>query len=417
MANLEATMTDQQAPTAAPAAAPEAAPVSDRVACAGGSHLEGSIRWWHGAFVFVLALTSAIIVLADLESERKAISLGLLAVIGLAYALVGRNQILVTTPNAPMSVGYLTVLGLAGVTVTAVAPDGGYLILFIIFPHVWALLTRKWAVLGSVLVVTSMVTLAIWRATEGNVTGGAVLAGVVSGMFTLGLALLLGLWLSWLIEDNERKRGLIAELQGTRAELAAAHHREGVLAERQRVAAEIHDTLAQGFMSILVLSQAPPTHDQLSRIERTARENLAEARSLIEALGPDELRAGSLSDACRRVVERLDDERPDLRAEFELVGSARSLPVSTEVVLLRATQEALTNVGKHAAATRVTVTLSYREDATGVRISDDGNGFDPAAATNGFGLRGMCNRAEQAGGHVNVESAPGRGTVVHVVVP
>jgi signal transduction histidine kinase len=238
---------------------------------------------------------------------------------------------------------------------------------------------------------------------------------VLTGVMTLGMGVLLSLWITGIIEESERRKALIAELERARAELAESHHREGVLAERERLATEIHDTLAQGFMSILMLSQAPSTPDQLERIGRTAKENLAEARSLIEALGPGYLHSGTLADACRRVVERLDAEA-DIQARFTLQGEPRTLPANAEIVLLRATQEALTNVRKHANASDVGVTLTYDETATSVEIRDDGQGFEPAVA-DGFGLRGMRGRAGQVGGSVEVNSVPDKGTTIKVVVP
>ena len=106
-----------------------------------------------------------------------------------------------------------------------------------------------------------------------------------------------------------------------------------------------------------------------------------------------------------------------ITARAEVTGAARGLPTGTEVVLLRVCQEALANVRKHAAASRVTIELCYAAEAVRLTVIDDGCGFDPAAASGGYGLRGMRDRVGQVGGTVQVTSAPGAGAEVRVEVP
>ncbi|MGH3715787.1 MAG: sensor histidine kinase [Micromonosporaceae bacterium] len=298
-------------------------------------------------------------------------------------------------------------------TVALVMLDGfNHFLLFIAFPHIWMMLRLRSAIWFSVGLTAVLVTVPFLQQ---GWTAQAIGSSVITGGLSVGMGVLFGLWVSGIIAESERRRELIAELERARAELAGAHHREGVLAERERVAAEIHDTLAQGFMSILMLAQAPPAGEQLARIERTARENLAEARSLIEALGPNELRSGTLADACRRIAERLHTES-ELDVSFQLLGTPATLAANSEVVLLRATQEALTNVIKHAAAERVEVRLSYPDSGATLVVADDGRGFDPATAE-GFGLQGMRHRVAQVDGTLDIRSSPGHGTTIKVVVP
>jgi signal transduction histidine kinase len=217
---------------------------------------------------------------------------------------------------------------------------------------------------------------------------------------------------------------LITELSQTREQLAAAHHEAGVLAERHRLAGEIHDTLAQGFTSIVTLIQAATAglepgataRDHLDLALKTARDNLAEARALVSALSPAELDGSTLGDAIARVAETAGTGG-DATIRSEVSGSKRSLPTTTEVVLLRVAQEALANVRKHAAARQVDVGLSYTDDAVLLTVTDDGRGFDPDAVSGGYGLRGMRERVWQAGGTITVRTAPGEGTVVRAEVP
>lgn len=370
--------------------------------------MERSARWWHLAYVVVmLGIGASWVFSPDIPSNQRPIGIGLLVLMILAYVVIGRRVLLDPGNSKRAAIGYVAVICVCTLVLTQMQSFSTFL-LFVAFSHIWATLPLRWGIGFS---VGLSVALAVMPIVLGDRTGEAAVTGLIVFGITAVLGVLLGIWITGVVRESEKRRALIDELEQTRAELAESHHREGVLAERERLAIEIHDTLAQGFMSILVLSQAPETPDRMARIERTARENLAEARSLIEALGPDELRSGTLADACRRVVERVD-----LEASFTLHGSPRTLPANTEVVLLRATQEALTNVRKHAQACRVDVTLTYSENETSVEISDDGTGFDVDAAE-GFGLRGMRSRVRQVNGRLEVESGPGRGTRVKVVVP
>jgi signal transduction histidine kinase len=234
-----------------------------------------------------------------------------------------------------------------------------------------------------------------------------------------------GDYIGRIITQSDERASLIAQLEATRAELAEMSRQAGVMAERQRLAGEIHDTLAQGFSSILMLIQAadaqlelsPATaRGQLSLAAQTARENLAEARTLVGELASAQLRAGTLEDALRRITQRSGAEL-GIGASFSVEGTGQRLPAATEVVLLRVGQEALANVRKHAAAQNVAVWLRYRPDCVRLEVTDDGAGFDPALVNGGYGLSGMRARVDEAGGTVSVRSAPAKGTSVQVEVP
>jgi len=236
-----------------------------------------------------------------------------------------------------------------------------------------------------------------------------------------GFSLFYGAWVSRIIRQSAERAEIIDQLEATRAELAAAQHEAGRLAERQRLAADIHDTLAQGFTSILMLIQAaqadlegshPVAGRQLDLAARTARENLAEARALVADLAPAQLDGSTLPDALRRL-----SQAPGVDADFGLSGTPRPLPVAAEVVLLRVCQEALANVRKHAGAQSASVQLGYETSAVVLEVSDDGKGFDPDQVNGGYGLRGMRTRVAEAGGTLTVRSSPGTGTSVSAKVP
>jgi signal transduction histidine kinase len=233
-------------------------------------------------------------------------------------------------------------------------------------------------------------------------------------------------------QRNEEQQRLIAELEETRTELAAAEREAGMLAERHRLARDIHDTLAQGFTSIVMLMEAAEaelaadpgkSRIYIDQARSTARESLTEARGLIWALRSERLIGDSLVEALRSVVSQLSEET-STRAELVVTGEPRQLPPATEECLLRVTQEALANIRKHADASRVTVTVSFLDDDVALDVRDDGVGFEPAilvstgdGLTGGMGLHLMLERVEQIGGTRAIESNTGEGTSVVVQLP
>ncbi len=208
----------------------------------------------------------------------------------------------------------------------------------------------------------------------------------------------------------------------------------GVLRERQRMAHEIHDTLAQGFTSIVMNLEAaegviPSNLDRaqhhLDQARLTARESLTEARRLVWALRPEPLEDASLPEALVRLAERWSTES-GISTGVSTTGTPCPLPSEVEAMLFRVAQEALNNVRKHAReASRVALTLSYMGETATLDVRDDGAGFDPARESGktrdresgGFGLKGMRERVEGVGGVLSVESAPGEGSTLTVELP
>ncbi|MFC5899975.1 sensor histidine kinase [Streptomyces zhihengii] len=221
-----------------------------------------------------------------------------------------------------------------------------------------------------------------------------------------------------------RQRALIDDLIRTRRELAATERREGTLAERQRLAMEIHDTLAQGLSSQRMLLQAadrtwegdPATARRHVRTAASiAEHNLAEARRFVHDLAPADLaEGGSLEEALRTVALRES-------AGFRVDGTAAPLPERVQSALLRIAQGALANVREHAGATAAAVTLTYLDDQVVLDVADDGRGFEPAATApagvRGHGLPAIRARVQQLGGTLTIESAPGEGTVLSAAIP
>ena len=221
---------------------------------------------------------------------------------------------------------------------------------------------------------------------------------------------------------TERKKAEETHLEQTR-ELA-------VLEERNRMAREIHDTLAQGFTGIVLqleageqaLEESPgEVTGHLERAKSLARESLQEARRSVWNLLPHALEGLTLEEALQEEVNRYAGEG-EWEVSFNLVGTPTALPSEVQTALLRICQESLTNARKHAEATEVSATLVFGPDSVGIDVKDNGKGFDPdtpheASMQGGFGLTGMEQRAKSLGGNLVVRSEKGQGTLVEVRMP
>ena len=226
---------------------------------------------------------------------------------------------------------------------------------------------------------------------------------------------------------NQRLEAMIAENTGLQAQLLVQAREAGAGDERQRLAREIHDTLAQGLTGIITqLEAAQQTRAEAERerritnAKRLARDSLAEARRSVQALRPQALEDARLPEALAAEGARWS-ATSGVNAEVEVTGEARPLHPEVEVTLLRVAQEALANVAKHAGASRAGVTLSYMGDVVTLDVRDDGAGFAPGAepspAGGGFGLIAMRQRVQRLAGQLEVESEPGAGTAISASVP
>ncbi|MFJ9331172.1 histidine kinase [Streptomyces sp. NPDC101230] len=229
---------------------------------------------------------------------------------------------------------------------------------------------------------------------------------------------------------NIRLEEAMAENAALHAQLLVQAREAGVDDERRRLAAEIHDTLAQGLTGIIAqLQVVTSTRDtdpdtaraHLEKAAALARHSLGEARRSVHNLAPAALEHDELTGALEKTVTTWAEQHR-VRADFTVTGTAEPVHDEVAATLLRIAGEALANTGRHAAASRVGVTLSFMDDELALDVRDDGCGFDPSALapagrTGGFGLGGMRARAERIAGTVEVESEPGGGTAVSARVP
>ncbi|RSS83261.1 sensor histidine kinase [Streptomyces sp. WAC06614] len=402
----------------------------------------------HALLLGLLALAAAR-ALAD-SSPGAGRVVATAALVALVYAAGVRAPAVHRSPRAGAL--WLAAVGAAWVALLVVSPDGVWIAFPLYFLELH-LLPLRWGV--PAVVLTACAAIGGFLGHSGAVTPGAFLGPLLGA--AVAVATVLGY--QALYRESERRRELIEELITTRAELAAAERGAGILAERERLAREIHDTLAQGLSSIQLLLRAAeralaedrtasaaapgpgPAADpapgtgpgpgaaaaalaHIARAREAAQENLAEARRFVRALTPPDLEHGSLAAA----LERLCAGAPGPRVRFSLSGTPAELPTPYEVALLRIAQSALANVVRHARADRAEITLTFMDASVTLDIVDDGRGFDPRrahtvaaagtpAADGGFGLPAMRSRAESLGGTFTVESAPGQGTAVAVTLP
>jgi PAS domain S-box-containing protein len=251
-----------------------------------------------------------------------------------------------------------------------------------------------------------------------------LIAGRVSGFIGIRFTQMRG----FRQEEIELTRALAHQatlaIQLTR--LSAQSRQSAVMAERNRMARDIHDTLAQGFTGVIVQLEAAGeamsqsrtaiVSDHLNQAGDLARESLREARRSVQALRPQALEEKQLSEALKDLVKKMT-AGTTVQAEFTSQGEQQKLPPEWETNLLRIAQEVLTNVLRHARASEFNVLLVFDSREIRLNLRDDGCGFDPRRRCEGFGLQGMRERAEGMGGQLSIESANGKGTVISIVLP
>lgn len=381
-----------------------------------------TLAWFDAYFTVIGLAVLAIVVFVNTVEARQSrlVVVGLIAALGALYVGVGRPLVRDEDYRA-RAFAYQT--GVLVLFTAAVALIGSAsFLLFALCPL--AYMTLRFRPATAVVVLLNAVPCVVFLARTGELDT-TVRDMLPMAFLVTAFSVIFGGWVKRVIRQSSERGALIDELNSTRAEVVRLSHEAGVAAERQRLAGEIHDTIAQGLSSLVMLMQAADAEldrdpaqarRHLAMAERTARENLTEARALIGALTPAALADASLVAAVGRLVDRFTEET-GTRTSWSVHGTPRALPTAVEVVLLRAVQESLANARKHAGAVTVTARLRYGDDGAAVEVHDDGRGFTPASTAEGYGLAAMRTRVEQVGGTMTVDSAPGTGTTVRVEVP
>lgn len=408
-------VTDTPASTRGEAcAAPAVQPDRDRV-------WRRQLVFWHGIAGVIFAV--ALYLTAVDDRGPRVASAACVVVIALAYAVFGARGL--HSHSMRWGAVYLAIAWPAFLAIVALNPQGDYYFLsFALFPQTWALLNRRVATWTTVGVIAALTVVRLATLPPSTSTLAAVL---VSSAIGLALSLGMGLLIHVLVEEMERRADTIEVLHRTQADLAAAERAQGVLAERERLSREIHDTLAQGFTSVVTLARAADAaldrgdlatvRERLALLESTAAENLAEARLIVAAMTPGHLQQGTLAEALQRVVDTASAES-GIDGSLTVVGSPVAAAANSEVVVLRTAQEAIANIRRHSGAATFSVRLDYVDpERVGLEVRDDGQGFDPSAAPSGFGLVGAQSRAADLGTELLIDTAPGSGTTLRVSVP
>jgi signal transduction histidine kinase len=255
---------------------------------------------------------------------------------------------------------------------------------------------------------------------------------IVIQILAIGFGSVMGERLAELSEQRRqavtRLEAALEENSGLQSQLLVRAREAGILEERQRMAREIHDTLAQGLIGIITqLEAAQQAKDRTGDWQRhldhglhLARESLAEARRSVNELRPEPLESAQLPDALAKVAQNWSAVN-DLPVEVTTTGDPLPLHPEIEVTLLRTAQEALANIAKHAKASRVGLTLSYMGDVVTLDVRDNGVGFDVTTESTeegkGLGLTIMRQRVNRVAGSLEIESVPGDGTAISARVP
>ena len=289
-----------------------------------------------------------------------------------------------------------------------------------------ALRVLPFAVAGTVIAVMTVTVVVAWTVMQGE-ADATVVAGPIC------VAALTVVAYRALEREAASRQALVHELQEAQGDLGRTRNQQKFLAERARLSREIHDSVAQGLSSINLLLQAAErswdsrpeaARDHVAHAAATARDGLDEVRRVVRDLAPAELGVASsgpaLVAALRRTSERAV-QGSGVRVDVHVDGTPVEVPADVATALLRTARGALANVVEHAGATMATVSLTYQSDAVSLDVRDDGSGFAPRRATEagprGRGLPGMRDRADQLGGTLAVETAPGEGTALAFTVP
>ena len=387
--------------------------------------------WWDAATAATVAACALLMWLDSAvgmdDPAHTAQAFAALAAFAVAYVAFGRLLIRPgRAPAAPVYLGLMVVIVGVGVAV-----DPNLAVLQVIaYPLIGCLAYGRLAgmfIWDAVLAVAVFLGIALG-------SSGVLAAGITAGLSFL-FALGIGYWITRIMEWGEERARLVAQLQDAQERAEASAREAGAAHERERLARDMHDTVAQSLTGLVMLAEraerqakaaaevvsegwtprdAAALNDTLVTIEDAARETLREIRAIVAESAGQSVDAG-LAEAARRVAARFERETQIVTViAFDDVALDRE----REVVLLRCLQEGLGNVRKHAQASRVEASLHRTDDGVALAVVDDGVGIARGANPDaGFGLAGMRERLRSLGGDVDLRPAPGGGAWLDVAVP
>lgn len=340
---------------------------------------------WYVLFAITQVTALVLILIDNNPLADRLTAAGLLCLNGVWFVLYGRRLVIRGEDDWH---GFVYAAGSLATFAPAVWFSGNATFaLFGLVPQIYMVLPLAWAFVPMVVFVLTPQLLTWLAGNESSLPWAAAL-------LIIGFSQAFGWAISRIVQQSQQRGELLQRIEQLTIE-----------AERARWSADIHDTLAQGFTSIITLLQGAQPNVELAL--QTARENLREARALVASNAPSPLDGSSLEDALRRLVSGVS-----LPSSFRMIGDAVPLTTATEVVLLRTAQEALNNVARHSGASRVDVVMRFDSDGVSLEVRDDGRGFGDSPE--GFGLRGMRARLEQVGGTLSLSCDEGASVLVEV---
>lgn len=343
----------------------------------------GAVPWSSAGIALGAVVVHAAIVLAALPRVLDDEGAPILAVVVALSAII-------LLPTAVASVSWVAMLQFAS------------------YPLLWVISSSRRTAVAWTAASTLLVLVALAWGGDADTWVRAALIQAMAFAGNVGL----GLWFTAVYQHGVETHALLHRLTAAQDEVAVLHRDAGVVAERERLAAELHDTIAQTLAGTVMLAQRGRRElaagvladSTLALIEEAAREALAETRTLVAAGAPVS-RGQGLAEALTVLVSRIARESDrDIAVQADAVGD---LDREREVALLRCAQEGLSNARRHSGAQRIEVALVEVDEVVELRVIDDGVGFDPAARADGFGLEGLRVRLSSLGGELHVDGSPG----------
>ena len=375
-------------------------------------------RWWSVAVVATGTVLSALVLLEHPSPVRAVGAIATTAILVVVWLILGRWALVNRRIGLIVAIAFILLTSLSVGFESSMAT-----IQCIAYPVIWTVLDRtRTAIIANVFLALA-IGIGIFVG-AGATTSALILAATIEGL-SLAFSLALGLWITGISVKSAERKLLIDELESAQEQLAALSRDAGAATERERLAREIHDTIAQDLTGLVLTAQrglrelragnSAGAEKQLGVLEENARHALTETRALVASGAAVGVDAGGLAIALRRLAERFERETSIL-VTVEADDPA-ALNRDREVVLLRCAQEALANVRKHSTASTAALILTARDGEIDLSISDDGGGFDPAAPSSGFGLTGLRERLALVRGTLAVTASPGGGTTLLASLP
>jgi len=376
------------------------------------------LLWWHVAIVGTIVVLTMLMVIERAPTARFVGAVCAMLVLLAGWLVFGRY----TRDDRRASFALTSIVIVSAGVGVAFFPTIA-IIQTIAFPLVWFYCggLRK-SVIATALLVAAV---AAGFLIDGGLGQANVEQTAITESISFGLSLALGLWFNRVYDMVDERQALIDQLETTREQVAALSQDAGAAIERERLAREIHDTIAQDLTGLVLTAQrglrelqagdTAAAEKQLTILEENARNALTETRALVASGAAVGVDGGSLATSLRRLAERF--ERETGIAVTVTADDPAELDRDAQVVLLRCAQEALANIRKHSTADAAGLSLVARDGQISLHITDDGAGFDPSIPSTGFGLTGLRERLALVRGTLDVVAGPGSGTTLIATLP